>query len=323
MLASMTEPFDPALEARIDDDPYDDARFHAYAEWLVAQGSPRGELARVQLARAREESPELAAREAALLEQHAALLRGVHESRYTHWLDDFCIVRWHAGFWRRIEFSGTAEQLRLVLAHRSARFVNVLHIRSIDDYSEVYDAAVTAIAEAGPRLGALRELRMGDVPEGQDALVGFGDRSCTNLAELARGCPQLTTLRLLCPTFDLGAAPYPSLRQLDARMGAAPASLASLARARLPRLEQLDLAFDASTDEDEAMWGSLWWPDDALDELLASLAVTMPSLQRLRVWPMPFEPDHPLLARLVGTPRIELADWGEVTEDDADGAYDL
>jgi hypothetical protein len=65
------------------------------------------------------------------------------------------------------------------------------------------------------------------------------------------------------------------------------------------------------------------WPDDALDELLASLAVAMPSLQRLRVWPMPFEPDHPLLARLAGTRQLELGDWGEVTEDDADGTYEL
>lgn len=319
----MTEPFDPALEARIDDDPDDDARFHAYAEWLVAQGSPRGELARVQLARAREDSPELAAREATLLEAHADLFRGAHHSRYTRFIDDFCIVRWHAGFWRRIEFTGTAEQLRLVLAQRSARFVHVLHIRGIDDYSEIYDSAITAITEAGPRLGALRELRIGAVPEGQDALVGFGDRTCGNLGELARSCPQLTTLRLMCPTFDLGPAPHPSLRRLDARMGATPASLASLARARLPRLEQLDLAFDTSADESEAMWGSLWWPHDALDELLASLAVVMPSLQRLRVWPMPFEPEHPLLARLAGTPWLELADWGDVTEDDADGAYEL
>ena len=321
----MTEPFDPALEARIDDDPDDDACFHAYAEWLVAQGSPRGELARVQLARAREDSPQLAAREATLIETHAALLRGVYESRYTHWLDDFCVVRWHAGFWRRIEFSGTAEQLRLVLAHRSARFVQVLHIRGIDDYSEIYDSAIAAIAEAGPRLGALRELRIGEIPEGQDASVGFGDRTCTNLGELARGCPRLTTLRLLCPTFDLGTQPFPRLRWLDARTGASPASLVALARARLPRLEQLELAFDANPEE-EAMWASLCWPEHALDELLAALDVAMPALERLRLWPLPYEPDHPLLARLAGTPRIEVADWGALTEkddDDADGTYEL
>jgi uncharacterized protein (TIGR02996 family) len=319
MLASMAEPFDPVLEARIDDDPDDDARFHAYAEWLVAQGSPRGELAKVQLARAREGSPELAAREAALIEAHGALLRGVYKTRYSRWLDDFCIVRWHAGFWRRIEFSGTAEQLRLVLAHRSARLVNVLQIRN----SEVYDPAITAVAAAGPQLGALRELRIGEMPEGQDAMVGFGDRTCTNLGELARGCSSLTTLRLLCPTFELGTQPFPSLRWLDARTGASPASLAALARARLPRLERLDLAFDTSAEED-AMWPSLCWPDDALDGLLAAVDVAMPALARLRLWPMPYAPDHPLLERLVGTPRIEVGNWDDMAEnDDADGTYEL
>lgn len=323
MLGAMTEPFDPALEAHIDDDPDDEARFGAYAEWLAARGSPRGELAQVQLARAHQDSPELAARESALVEAHAELLRGVHQSRYTRWLDDFCIVRWHAGFWRRIEFSGTAEQLRLVLAHRSARFVHVLHIRAIDDYSEIYDSAVTAVAEAGPRLGALRELRIGEIPEGQDASVGFGDRTCTNLGELAPRCPSLTTLRLLCPTFDLGTQPFPRLRWLDARTGTSPASLAALARARLPRLERLDLAFDTNP-KDEAMWASLWWPDDALDGLLAAREVAMPALARLRLWPMPYEPDHPQLERLAGAPRIEVGNWEEpAEEDDADGTYDL
>lgn len=317
----MPEPFDPALEAGIDEDPDDVAGFEAYAAWLVAQGSPRGELAMAQLARAREGSPALAAREASLLEEHAALLRGAHQSRYTRWLDDFCVVRWHAGFWRQVAFTGPSDVLRLVLAHRSARFVRTLHIHAIDDYSEDYDAAITAVAEAGPRLGALRELRIGDVPEGQSALVGFGDRTCSNLGELARSCPQLTTLRLLCPTFDLGTQELPALRWLDARMGASRASLAALARARLPRLEQLDLAFDANPEGD-VIWESLCWPDDALDELLATQPVTMPALQRLRLWPMPFEPEHPLLERLAGVSLLELGDWDEAV-DDADGAYDL
>lgn len=317
----MPEPLDPALEARIDDDPDDDAGFEAYAAWLLAQGSPRGELATVQLARAREDTPALAAREAALMEEHAALLRGVYESRYSRWLDDFCITAWHAGFWRTLAFTGSAEVLRLVLAHRSARFVRTLHIHAIDDYSEIYDAAITAVAAAGPRLGALRELRIGDVPEGQTALVGFGDRTCTNLGELARSCPRLTTLRLLCPTFAVGEQPFPSLRWLDARMGASPASLAALARARLPQLERLDLAFDANP-EDDAIWHTLCWPEDALDELVPALPVAMPRLQRLRVWPMPYEPEHPRLEPLAGVPQLELGDWNEGA-DDADGAYDL
>jgi uncharacterized protein (TIGR02996 family) len=321
MLAVMAEPLDPALEARICEDPDDEARWRAYADWLVAQGSPRGELAAVQLARKCDDSPALAAREAELLVEHAALLRGSYAARYTRFLDDLCTVRYEAGFWRKLSFSGSAAELGLVLAHPSARLLHTLHVHYVDGCSDAYDSAITALATAEPRPSALRELRVGVMPEGQSDLVSFGDRTCGNLGALARACPRLTTLRLLCPSFDLGHQALPSLRVLDARTGASPSSLAALARARLPQLEQLDLGFETA-HEDDVMWPVLAWPDDALDELLAALDVAMPALRRLRLWPMPNAPEHPLLARLADMPRIEVCDW-DGAEDDADGTYEL
>lgn len=317
----MTEPRDPELERNIEDDPDDDLRFEVYADWLTAHGSPRGELARVQLARARTDTPELAAREAELLVEHAELFRGVHRTRYTQWLDDLCTLRYKAGFWRWLAFGGSAQELGLVLAHPSARLLHTLHIRDIDDYAEDYDSAIAALAAADPKLGGLRELRIGNVPEGQSEGAGYGDRTCDTLGELAHACPRLTTLRLLCPNFDLGGQTFASLRWLDARMGASPASVASIARARLPKLEQLDLGFETNL-EDEVMWPSLSWPEDALDELLAAIDVAMPALRRIRLWPMPHGLDHPVIQRFADTPRIEICDWDDASGD-ASGTYEL
>ena len=170
-------------------------------------------------------------------------------------------------------------------------------------------------------MAGLRELRIGDVPEGQSAGVGFGERECSNLGELASACPRLITLRLLCPNFDVGRQTFPDLRWLDARMGASVDSLIAIASARFPRLEQLDLGFETSP-EDEMMWPSLNWPEDALDELLAALDVAMPALRRIRLWPMPHDFDHPVIQRLSDTPRIEVCDWDE-GQDDARGTYQL
>ncbi len=316
----MIEALDLALEQGIHADPDDDARFEVYADWLTAQGNPRGELAAIQLARARADSPELAERESALLEQHAEQFRGVHRTRFTAWLDDLCILQYKAGFWRSLSFGGSHEELSMVLAHPSARLLHTLRIHAIDDYASDFAPAIAALANTRPSLGALRELRIGDMPEGQDALVGFGERSCTNLDALAEPYPRLATLRLLCPNFDLGEREFVGLRWLDARMGASAASLAALGRARLPSLEALELGFETSPEED-AMYPELAWPEDALDELLAAIDTRMPALRQIRIWPMPHTLDHPLIQRLSDMPRIEIVDWDDV--EDSSGAYDL
>lgn len=318
----VTEPLDATLERGIHEDPDDDARFQVYADWLAAQGSARGELAAVQLARERQDTPELAAREAALLDEHAAQFRGVHPTRYTQWLEELCTVRYKAGFWRWLTFGGSAAQLGLVLAHPSARLLHTLRIHDIDDHSDDYGPAIAALAAAGPPLAGLRELRIGNMPEGQSEGASYGERECSNLGELALACPRLERLRLLCPNFDLGGRTFANLRWIDARMGASPDSLNAIARAWLPKLEQIDLGFETSP-EDEVMWPSLSWSEDALDELLRAIDIAMPALRRIRLWPMPHGFDHPLIQNLADTPRIELCDWDDSAQSDASGTYQL
>lgn len=63
---------DERFLAAIAADPDDDGPRIVYADWLQQQGDPLGELIAVQCALARGRTPELAARERALLEQHEA-----------------------------------------------------------------------------------------------------------------------------------------------------------------------------------------------------------------------------------------------------------
>ncbi|MFY0540648.1 hypothetical protein [Nannocystis pusilla] len=115
--------------------------------------------------------------------------------------------------WRKVAFSGPLKILAKLVKHPVAQTLETLTIVDIDEKS---DKAIRVLAE-GPPLAALRELRLGFLPEGQDGLVGFEERNCGDLTALSRACPRLEILRLLCPGFVAGD--HPTLRVLDARTG--------------------------------------------------------------------------------------------------------
>ena len=126
-------------------------------------------------------------------------------------------------------------------------------------------------------------------------------------------------LRLLCLRFELGS--HPTLRVVDARIGAAPAAVAKLASANLPALEVLELGFDAFEHEDEGIGPELRWSGGTLDPLLAK-----PPAPLLRLWPMP--DDAELGAQLVAKAatrfeRVERCSMDQLEEDDTSGAYTL
>jgi uncharacterized protein (TIGR02996 family) len=180
------ERFNEDLERELAESPDDRATFTAYAAWLTAQGSPRGELAAVQLEREVGASKALEAREEELIAANAALFRGAHATRHSKWLDDFTTkLTWRGGFWRAVNFSGPRATLAALLAHPSARLLHSLAIAAIDDEEESFDGALEELVGARATLGALRTLRLGNIPEGQTALAGFGDRACTNRLEVA------------------------------------------------------------------------------------------------------------------------------------------
>ena len=313
----MSEPFNPELEEAIAADPDDAAPRRVYADWLMEQGNPRGELAHVQLDLAR--SPQdraLRAREQTILSQHAAQLRGAYrdprypDPRQTPYLEDHCVVRWRGGFWHGLTFDGPLSVLEAVLAHPSARLLYGLHVRSLHEHGRDYAPAVQALGQS-PRK-ALYELIIGRLPRGEE-FSSFGDWSVGSLAPLARSCPRLEILRLLCPRFEMAA--FESLRELDARLGATEASVRSIGSVVLPRLEALQLGFDDGRGE---VIPSLVWGETALDPLLDGRAT--PALLALFLWLPPQRRTHPLQARVRASPlgqrlyRFEMSTWNDSDE---------
>ncbi|MCY0987719.1 hypothetical protein OV203_11325 [Nannocystis sp. ILAH1] len=217
--------------------------------------------------------------------------------------------------WRKVAFSGPLKILAKLVKHPVAQKLETLTVVDIDEKA---DKAIRVLAE-GPPLAALRELRLGFLPEGQDELVGFEERNCGDLTALSRACPQLEILRLLCPGFVIGH--HPTLRVLDARTGARPSSVASLAKASLPSLQELHLGF--GVEDDEAMYASLVWPAKTLQPLLDGEA--LPTLRRLCLWPMPEDDGLFKLAKaspLGKRVKIELRSVDDDLEADTD-AYTL
>jgi len=317
------EALDPELERAIHEDPDDDARFRVYADWMIAHGNPRGELAAVQLERERMGTPELAARELELLERHADQIRGprITRSRAQLRLDELGVARYRGGFWRGLSIDDTLETLSMLLAHPSARLLHTLEIAWVEDpqlqASTDFDAAVEALLGAGHSLAGLRELRIGRAPEHQDEHAEFPERSCSRLNQLAAVCPRLEVIRLWCPNFAMGE--FPELRWLDARTGISAASIAAIAATRLPKLERLDLT------EDE--WCGLTWPDDALDQLLEGRAT--PRLRHLSLVSEAAEFEPRLREKITASPlgrRLELLEFDggwSCDEGEADGFFEI
>jgi uncharacterized protein (TIGR02996 family) len=286
------EPLNPELERAIMLDLDNQASWRVYADWLTAHGNQRGELIALQLALEHEDTPERRARESALIAslRTPALERiesHLVERAYTNG-DEPRVTNPRGGFWRQVVFAGPPAVLLELLAHPSARLLRTLTLGSED-----FQSAIEALASSPP-LEALRELRIGVLPEGND-LADFDQRSCGDLSALTRACPRLEVLRLICPHFVVGA--HPTLRVLDARVGAAPDSVAGLARASLAKLEELHLGYEYERNDDSSpiCCEAIEWGEDALEPLLDG--DVLPALERLFLWPSP-EPSSWQLERV-------------------------
>lgn len=209
--------------------------------------------------------------------------------------------------WRKVGFSGPRSIFKKLLKHPVAQELHTLTVAGLNGTSSDLKNAIADLA-AGPPLASLRELRLGVVREGQSE-VDFGKRKCGDLSALAAACPRLEVLRLLCPGFVAGA--HPTLRVLDARLGALASSVASLASAELPKLEELHLGYEVN--QEEPLHASLLWKERALDPILTGEG--LPALRRLHLWPMPG--DRKLAQKAKGSPlgkrvKVEVHDLDDI-----------
>jgi uncharacterized protein (TIGR02996 family) len=237
----------PELEASILADPDDVARYLVYADWLQAQGDPRGELISLQHARLQRDSAELRAREAALLKSQPQVSLGDLEPLISKGLS----VTWRLGFLHTVRvardrFDSTldvAGTLAQVLASPSAKFVSevtigLCHTQQADSN---FQAAVDVLAARRP---PLRRLFIGDFeyPELTEmSWVDLGD-----LSALPAALPHLRSLRLRGGSMQLGTLSFPGLRDFTVETGGLPQTeLAALCAAKWPLLERLEVWFGA------------------------------------------------------------------------------
>ncbi len=214
----------PELEASIDEAPDDAERYWIYGDWLESQGDPRGQV----IAAARTSRK----RERALLEKYGAQLLG--PLARIKGAPGAAPLRWRYGFIerarlrRRSATPSLAEQIELLLAHPSARFLRHLSLRTPDhgDDTPGYRQVLELAARRAPR--TLASLALG---EGGESIGDLGDalgalpslRALCLFADTAHLDPKSTEgvvalsvqrIRAREPAL-LQACAWPSLRHLE------------------------------------------------------------------------------------------------------------
>jgi uncharacterized protein (TIGR02996 family) len=289
------------FEAQIRERPDEPGGYLVYADWLLQQQDPRGELITVQLQRdADPDNAALAAAEAKLLKKHAdyfvpeALARALKLPRSS---GPRCEVTWRNGFFARVQLArddtasarrvDLAVVARAVLAHPSARFLRSLAIGPLGSaYS--YTPVIAGVAKGHPMLA---ELAVGDL-----AGDGRGTRAADVGAVLV-AMPALTRLVVEAGEVTLGTTvAHAGLRELSID-AAQLTDVDALVGADLPERVSLAVRTDAL----------------ALDEQLAArLCRGFPKLQALVLTST--RGTSALIAGLIGSPllphlvELDLAD---------------
>jgi uncharacterized protein (TIGR02996 family) len=192
---------DASFEAAILENPDDDAPYLVYADYLIAQGDPRGELIVMQhdadeADGARKTTLRRAAK--AHLDKHAANFLGPLAAFEN---GNYKLV-WRYGYVRRLELQWTEngnwphtkrafEELTAVLRHASFQFVIDLQLGPIfDRYHDVQFQGVIDLIADLRRPAALRTLDLG-ISSGYFLDTAFGEMS-----ELVAALPRLRRIRL-------------------------------------------------------------------------------------------------------------------------------
>jgi hypothetical protein len=214
-----------------------------FADWLQQQGHPCGELAVVQLARLEKDSDELASREYDLIWNHAnkylsSVLARDHVTEYA----------WQRGVLDTITFHhhGGEEHLpaalRKLATDPSGRLVRRVEIQAVQfDGAGDLESTIAELASLAPRFPRLAELAL---VEGMnlgnpwiDGPIRVGD-----VTPLYAAYPRLEVFELGGKDYALGDLDLPALKKL-AMQELSPTDVATIARAELPVIEELDLFF--------------------------------------------------------------------------------
>lgn len=257
-----------AMEAAIASDPSDESAWAVYADWLQAQGDPRGELAAVQMSLASSTGatktklkrsqtklftdygehftpPIITQLEKSYLEREP---KKSEKWRHKSWKkEERLALSWGHGFIESLDLLKAYNEptrmediLAAILSHPSGRLLRKLKVGSLnigDTYS--YRALVDIIAKAKPLL--LTELYLADFHSEQCELSWseFG-----KLGPLWKAAPNLEDVTIHAGNFDLGTVNLPRARSFAVQTGGLSGrDFKSIAKATWPALEKLELWF--------------------------------------------------------------------------------
>ncbi len=265
------------LEALIAKTPDDAGNYSVYADWLIQQSDPRGELINAQLKRESSGGDDLDARIADLHAKHDA-----------EWLGGLAGAEGFSAEWRRgflydvtlgsddaaIELGEMYQKLRPLPAAQLVRNLRLAAFED-DDGEPTWDSAVEAMVEYGVP-ATLRKLVFdrGD----------YWDISWTHLNTLepvyAR-MPNLEHLEIILGHMNLGTINLPNLRHFEVWTGGFNSdNMKSVVGAKWPKLETLLLRFGGSED-----YGANCTVDDVLPLLDGK---SIPNVKHLALANSPF-----------------------------------
>jgi uncharacterized protein (TIGR02996 family) len=246
----------PELAQLVDEAPdADTSAVQVYADWLQAQGDPRGELAAIQLRREAEpKRKDLQKAEQSLLGRGAERWLGKLAS-----YQDLLQLSWHAGFLYAARIANTFERSRLhdggkppanveavlglLLDEPSARFLRELTVGIVTtvgvlklEYSD-YDGVARVLGER--YLPSLRSLFLGDFHSKETELNWSIIR---DLQPVYAALPNLRSLKLRAGGMYLGSIVLPRLERFEVITGGLDRWAAqSIALATWPSLRALSI----------------------------------------------------------------------------------
>ncbi|MEO8705244.1 MAG: TIGR02996 domain-containing protein [Kofleriaceae bacterium] len=222
----------PELEARILERIDDRELYAVYGDWLAERGDPRGELIAIQLALEANPIPELRAREAALLDEHAyewlggfawAPLRELGCVWRHGFLTSIRIGNSEVGGGRSIDFPDSAYEIRELARLPHAAFIQSLDIQPTSLWNTFEAIGLHGISATTLSICSETE-ELGDVEPAYPGLARLGE------------------LRLEGRALRLGSIVLPALRSLEiVTRGLTRDNLVSMRMAAWPALERLVL----------------------------------------------------------------------------------
>ena len=232
-----------ALVEELAQRPDDVELLRVFADWLLQQGHPVGELVAVQLARLAGDTQELAKREDDLLVNAIRpYVERLFDRKYV------TSLTWRRGLLDTILFDhhggeeNLADRLQRLAGDPATRLVRRIEISAVQfDGAGDLEPAIAELARLAPYLPRLRAIALSEGMNLGNPWIE-GPIRVGDLAPLYAAYPRLEVLEVAGKEYQLGTLDLPALRRL-AIEDMSPVDIDAVAMAELPALVELGLGF--------------------------------------------------------------------------------